>query len=280
MKQPTVAICYDFDMTLSPKNMQEFGFFKALNTTADDFWCGQNDFIEKHTADRMLVNMYGMVKAAGDAGIKFSKENLKAYGKTIGFYNGVESWFDRINAYGSLMGVNVEHYIVSSGIKEMIEGTSIAKHFKKIYACSYIYDENGDAVWPAISVNYTNKTQYLFRINKGCLSETDDSINDIVSDENRLVPFENMIYIGDSETDIPSMRLVMKNGGKAIGVYKDNPKKKEQLVELLKNNKINYVAKADYSEGKPLEIIVKEIIKSNKINFNLKELSKVQKDNM
>lgn len=280
MKQPTVAICYDFDMTLSPKNMQEFGFFEALKTNASAFWGTQDEFIEKHTADRMLVNMLGMVESAKSAGIKLTKDALKIYGQSVEFYCGVETWFNRINEYGNTMGVNVEHYIVSSGIKEMIEGTNIAKYFKKIYACSYIYDENGEAIWPAISVNYTNKTQFLFRINKGCLSETDDSINDIVSDENRLVPFENMIYIGDSETDIPSMRLVMKNGGKAIGVYKDNPKKKEQLVELLKNNKINYVAKADYSEGKPLEIIVKEIIKSNKINFNLKELSKVQKDNM
>ena len=192
-------------------------------------------------------------------------------------FDGVDTWFDRINEYGKEQGVNVEHFIVSSGIKEMIEGTKIAKHFKKIYACSYIYGENGEPIWPSISVNYTNKTQYLYRINKGCLDETDDSINELLDHEDRLVPFENMIYIGDSETDIPCMRLVMKSGGKAIGVFKSNVKQKAYLKTLLANNKINYIAEANYAKGSTIETIVKAIIKSDKINFNLKQLSKAQK---
>lgn len=278
MNIPTVAICYDFDMTLSPKNMQEYGFFKELETTAEEFWGEQDDLIKQNNADMILMNMYGIVELTKKKGISLSKEKLKEFGKNIELYEGVETWFDRINEYGRILGVNIEHYIVSSGIKEMILGTSIAKHFKKIYACSYLYDENGEAIWPAISVNYTNKTQFLYRINKGCLEENDDTINDIMSQEDRLVPFENMIYIGDSDTDIPCMRQVMKSGGKAIGVY-NNEQKKTHLLELLKNNKINYVSLADYSKGKMLEIIVKEIIKSNKINFNLKKLSNVQKNN-
>lgn len=276
MNIPTIAICYDFDMTLSPKNMQEYSFFEEFGTTPEEFWGEQNNLIKTHNADMILMNMYGIVELAKKKNILLTKEKLKEYGKSIELYAGVETWFDRINEYGRILGVNIEHYIVSSGIKEMILGTSIAKHFKKIYACSYIYNEKGEAIWPAISVNYTNKTQYLHRINKGCLEETDDAINDIMSQEDRFVPFENMIYIGDSDTDIPCMRQVMKSGGKAIGVY-NNEQKKLHLNELLKNNKINYVSVADYQKGKMLEIIVKEIIKSNKINFNLKKLSQAQK---
>lgn len=280
MNKPTIAIAYDFDMTLSPKNMHEFGFFDALNTTAEEFWGNQNGFIEKHTADRMLANMYGMVFKAKEKNIKLTKQSLREFGSTVKLYEGVETWFDRINKFAQKQGVILEHYIVSSGIKEMIEGTSIAKYFKKIYACSFLYNEDGEAIWPALSINYTNKTQFLHRINRGRLSETDDSINDVLTGEEKSVPFENMIYIGDSDTDIPCMRLVMKNGGKVIGVYKDNPEKKAHLIELLKNNKINYVAKADYSEGRVLDTIIKEIIKANKINFNLKEISKQQKTNI
>lgn len=277
MKKPTVAICYDFDITLSPKNMQEFGFFDDLNMTADEFWAYQDGFIKRHISDRMLANMYSMIAKAKEFGITLTKQKLADYGSKIEFYKGVDTWFERINDYGKELGVNVEHYIVSSGMKEMIEGTPIAKYFKKIYACSYIYNEKGEAIWPSISVNYTNKTQFLYRINKGCLDETDDSINEFVDDESRLVPFENMIYIGDSDTDIPCMRLVNKSGGKAIGVYQKDSAKKAYLKDLLAKNKINYIAETDYSKGKMLEIIVKEIIKSDKINFTLKELSKAQK---
>ena len=280
MKKPTIAICYDFDMTLSPKNMQEFKFFQDFGYTANEFWGHQAEFINKNKSDKMLSNMYSMVLEARKKGIILTKEKFIEYGKTIKLFNGVDTWFDRINKYGEELGVNIEHYIVSSGIKEMIEGTSIAKYFKKIYACSYIYDENGEPIWPALSINYTNKTQFLYRINKGCLDETDDSINEMLDHESRLVPFENMIYLGDSETDIPCMRLVMKSGGKAIGVYKkDNKEHKAYLKELLLNNKINYIAETDYSKGSTIETIVKAIIKSDKINFNLKQLSKAQKIN-
>lgn len=278
MNKPKIAICYDFDMTLSPKYMQEFGFMDDLNCAPQKFWRDQDVIIDKYKSDKMLVNMYATVYEAKKKGILLSKQKFMDYGKTVELYRGVETWFERINSYGEELGVEVEHYILSSGIKEIVEGTSIAKYFKKIYACSYIYDENGEPIWPSLSINYTNKTQFLYRINKGILDETDDSINEMMDHEHRLVPFENMIYIGDSETDIPCMRLVMKNGGKAIGVYNESEKQKEYLKSLLANNRINYMARADYSKGETLETIVKAIIKSDKSNFNLKQLSKAQKD--
>lgn len=277
MKQPTIAICYDFDMTLSPKNMQEFDFFTELETTADDFWSEQNERMLKNNADGVLAYMLGMVEKAKEKGIVLTRKKLSEYGKNIELFPGVETWFSRINEFAKNLGVKVEHYIISSGVKEIIEGTRIAKYFKKIYASSYVYGSDGEAIWPAMSVNYTNKTQFLYRINKGCLEETDDSINDFMEHEDRQVPFDNMIYIGDSLTDIPCMRLVKKSGGKSIGVYTKDQGKKNNLTEMLKRDKINYIAEADYSKGKMLEIIVKEIIKGNKINFNLKELSRALK---
>lgn len=276
MKQPTIAICYDFDMTLSPKNMQEFDFFADLNTTPADFWDEQNAFILKNNVDGVLGYMYGMVTKAKEKGILLTKQRLNAYGKNIQLFEGVETWFSRINNYAKELGVNVEHYIISSGVKEIIEGTAIAKNFKKIYASSFVYGEDGVAVWPAISVNYTNKTQYLYRINKGCLEEVDNTINDFIDQQDRMIPFDHMIYIGDSVTDIPCMRLVMKSGGKSIGVY-SSAHRKSYLTDILKKDKINYVVEANYSKNSPLEIIVKEIIKSNKIVFNLQELTNAQK---
>lgn len=267
MKKQIIAICYDFDKTLSPRNMQEFGFFEQFNIVANEFWTAKNEVIKQHNADSILINMYEILKLAKNNGIVLTRDVLKEYGKTVKLYNGVESWFERINKFGEDLGIEIQHYIISSGHKEMIEGMSIAKYFKKIYACCYFYNESGEAIWPALAVNYTNKTQFLYRINKGCLEEYDDNVNLPMSREDRAVPFENMIYIGDSQTDIPSMRVVMKNGGKAIGVY-DSERKKVQLETLLSNNKINFIAEADYSKGKELETIIKDIIK-NKMTSHL-----------
>ena len=279
MKLPTIAICYDFDSTLSPNEMQSYGYFRDLQTNSSEFWGRSDIMVKELNADRILVNMYRMVNEALAKGIVLTQDKLREYGATVELFDGVETWFDRINEFGKSIGVQVEHYIVSSGDKEMILGMPIAKYFKKIYACTYIYDQDGKVIWPAISVNYTNKTQFLYRINKGCLDESDDSINDIMDKDSRNVPFENMIYIGDSFTDIPCMRLVMNNGGKAIGVYNPKSKNDSKVKNLLNNNKINFIAPADYSKGKMLDVLVKEIIRSMKIDHNLKTLSKAQKNN-
>ena len=278
MKLPTIAICYDFDSTLSPNEMQSYGYFKALNTNSSEFWGKSDIMVEQEKADRILINMYRMINEALAKGIVLTREKLQEFGSTVELFDGVETWFDRINEFGKSIGVKIEHYLVSSGDKEMILGTKIAKYFKKIYACTYLYDDEGKAIWPTISVNYTNKTQFLYRINKGCLDEYDDSINDIMDKDARNVPFENMIYIGDSFTDIPCMRLVMNNGGKAIGVYNPKSKNDAKVKNLLNNNKINFIAPADYSKGKMLEVLVKEIIKGMKINNNLITLTRAQKN--
>lgn len=276
--KPKIAICYDFDKTLSPKNMQDFEFIKNLGIEEQEFWdiCANTSL--SSIADGILVYMLEMIRVSKQKGIIITKELLFNLGKNIEFFKGVETWFERINKYADSIGVEVEHYILSSGLRQIILGTPIAKFFKEIFACEYIYDEDNKPIWPAIAVNYTNKTQFLYRINKGILNVIDDRVNENMDHNIRPIPFSQMIYIGDSQTDIPCMRLVMKNDGVAIGVYQ-NEKNKLYLKELISGNKINYMMPSDYSENSDLEILVKDIMQKIKCINNLKLLNKIQKDN-
>ena len=185
------------------------------------------------------------------------------YGNQVELYEGVRTWFERIRQYGLEQGVKIEHYIISSGLKEMIEGTEMAKEgaFTKIYASAFMFDDKGVAVWPAQAINYTNKTQFLFRIQKGILDINDTGVNDYIKPENQRVPFRNMIYIGDSDTDIPCMSLVNANGGHSIGVYDPFKKDKEKVYKMMRHHRIRYYAPADYSNGSKLDTLVKQIIR-------------------
>ena len=274
---PKVALIYDFDKTLSPKDMQSYGYIDKLGVSDDAFWSMCNDFCIEHKTDKILGYMYLMVKEYKEKGIELTKEYLVNCGKNIDLYKGVETWFERINKFGKSIGVDIEHYLVSSGLKEMVEGTKIAKFFKEIYAGYFVYDKENHPIWPALAINYTNKTQFIYRINRGILNVVDDSINEKMEHDKRPVPFTNMIYIGDSATDIPCMRLVMKSGGYSIGLYQDNGKNKEYLNKLINQNRINFMLKADYSKNSELEIVVKEIIQAVKHTTNLKEINKSQK---
>ena len=279
MNNPKVALIYDFDKTLSPKDMQDYGYMEMVGINAEDFWLMCNDFCAKHKSDRILGYMCMMLKAFNEKGLNLSKEFLVSCGKNIEFYKGVETWFNRINKFGAKVGVDVEHYVVSSGLKEMIEGTPIAKYFKEIYAGYFMYDKNGNAFWPAVAINYTNKTQCIYRINKGILNIIDDSINDSMPHNERPVPFTNMIYIGDSTTDIPCMRLIMKSGGYSIGVFQQDYKNKDYLNKLITQNRINFIVEANYDKDSQIEKIVKEIIQTVKHKENLKMLTEQQKNN-
>lgn len=278
--QPTVALIYDFDKTLSPKDMQAFGYIDKLGMSEDEFWGECEKFCYANKADRILGYMYVMLKAYKEKKLPLTKDYLISCGKKIELYKGVESWFKRINQFGSECGVKIEHYVVSSGLKEMIEGTQIAKYFKQIYAGYFVYNEKNEPIWPALAINYTNKTQYLYRINKGILSEMDETVNDRMEHDIRPVPFANMIYIGDSATDIPCMRLVMKSGGNSIGVFQADHKNKPYLQKLISDNRINYIVESDYTEGNEIENVVKEIIMSVKHKYNLKNMTIKQKQNL
>lgn len=256
--KPVVAICYDFDKTLTPDDMQAQGFIQSVGYDIASFWEKSNGLAENNDMDQNLAYMYTMIQESTGK-VLFTKDRLREYGAKIDLFPGVEDWFERIRKYADAKGVILEHYIISSGLKEMIEGTKVANSFERIYASSFYYDRNV-AVWPAQVVNYTNKTQFLFRIEKGTLDVNDPGINDYFEPENIRVPFRNMIYIGDSDTDIPCMKLVNSNGGYSIGVYNPTTKKKEKVYKMMHDNRIRYFAPADYTEDSDLDKLVKAII--------------------
>jgi len=258
---PVLAMCYDFDKTLTPDDMQAQGFIQSLNVDVNEFWQESNTLAKEHDMDNNLAYMYMM--ATKSYGKQFlTKEVLADYGSKVALYNGVSTWFERIRQYGLKQGVQIEHYIISSGLKEMIEGTEMAKNgaFKKIYASAFMFDDKGVAVWPAQAINYTNKTQFLFRIQKGVLDINDPGVNDYIRPEEQRVPFRNMIYIGDSDTDIPCMSLVNINGGHSIGVYDPDSKNKDKVYKMMQHHRIRYYASADYTDGSDLDTVVKQII--------------------
>ena len=277
MKQTKVAIVYDFDKTLSTDDMQAFGFIQGLDMEVNDFWNDCGIFSKSNGCENTLTYLYLMVKYSKEKGKPITREYLKSCGKQVKFFKGVKTWFDRINKYGKDMGVEVEHYVISSGLEEIIEGTEIANNFKKIYACKFVY-ENGMPVWPALCLNYTNKTQFLYRINKGCLDILDRTVNEEMAHENRAIPFSNIIYVGDSETDIPCMRLIYKYGGTAVGLYQPNTKNEAYLRDLLRRNRISFVAKANYDEGEELDTVIKGVISKVKSQSNLEEINQEQKE--
>lgn len=263
MKKPIVAIIYDFDKTLCTKDMQEYAFIPTLGMSSSAFWGEANALTDTEEMDNILAYMYKMVEKAREKKVPITRETFREMGRSVEFFDGVLSWFDRINEYGKQASVRIEHYIVSSGIKEIIEGTAIAEKFKKIYACEFMYDYNGSIQWPKFAVNYTAKTQFLFRINKGVLtidSKSADKLNQYTPENERRVPFRNMIYIGDGLTDVPCMKLVKSNGGQSIAVY-DQAKGREAALNLLKADRVNFVAPADYGPGSDVETIVQAIIK-------------------
>lgn len=270
-RRPVVAICYDFDKTLSPDDMQAQGFIQSVGYDIAEFWRESNDLAESNDMDQNLAYMFKM-KEAAEGRVLFTRDTLLACGKKVGLFPGVDTWFRRIRDYGAQHDVIVEHYIISSGLKEMIEGTSVAGEFEKIYVSTFYYNDKGVATWPAQVVNYTNKTQFLFRIEKGVLDINDPGVNDAFAPEDIRVPFRNMIYIGDSDTDIPCMKLVNSYGGHSIGVYSTETLDKTKVHKMMRENRIKYYAPADYSDGAQLDTLVKAIIDRTATNEALEEI--------
>ena len=254
-----LAIIYDFDGTLAPGNMQESQFIPDIGMTAAEFWREVDAIAEKNDADGILAYMYVMLEKARVAGMPVKRKDLIARSRDIEFFPGVGEWFARIDSYGQGKGVRIEHFVISSGNSEIIEGTSIACRFSRIYASKFLYDEQGYAVWPAVAINFTTKTQYLFRINKGAHDWQDSSIiNKFVPQSERPVPFENMIYIGDGETDVPCFRLVKDLGGLSIAVYANGAH--EQAERYQSEGRVNCVAPAVYTENSGLDCTVRSYI--------------------
>lgn len=271
-----IGILYDFDKTLCTTDMQEYDFIKNLGMTSNAFWGEAAAITEQHEVEKILAYMLVMIKKCKERGIPLTEEYLRSCGANVELFNGVLTWFDRINEYGASLGVEIEHYIISSGTYEIIQGTPIAKYFKRIYACRYMYDDKGEAIWPALAINYTLKTQYIYRISKGTLDVTDDyNLNRLQDESLRRIAYHNMIYIGDGLTDIPCMKLVKERGGKSIAVYPAG--NREHVKPLVEDARINYVCGADYSPDSPLERIVKLIIEKMAI---LEKLNKQEREQL
>ena len=258
-KKPIIALMYDFDKTLCTMDMQAYTFIPNLGMSANEFWAKASDLAEKHKMDRILAYMYLMLDEAHIHRKPIRRSDFVALGKDLELYPGVAEWFSHINRFGKEQGVTIKHYIISSGLREIIEGSSIYKEFDDVFAGEFLYDENGVACWPKNVVNYTTKTQFLFRINKGVLEiSNDDDLNRFTPEEDRPVPFRNMIYIGDGLTDVPCMKLVKVNGGCSIAVYQKG--KQAKVKDLILDQRVNFIEPADYSEGSQLDQITKDII--------------------
>lgn len=248
--KPIAAILYDFDKTLSTKDMQEYAFIPDIGMTADAFWSTCNELTNKNNMDQILSYMYVMLERAEGKKLLTRKE-FENLGASVELCPGVKTWFDRVNKYGEELGLEIEHYVISSGLKEIIEGTPIAKYFKKVYAAEFYYNEKNVPVWPAMAVNYTSKTQFLFRINKGVLDVTDHkSLNKFTPECDRRIPFSNMIYIGDGFTDVPCMKLVKVNGGHSVAVYNED---KQTAASIMQQGRVDFIAPANYESGSKLE---------------------------
>lgn len=257
MNKVHVALIYDFDGTLAHGNIQEYNFIPALNMTSDEFWQEVDNLKVTNNMENVLAYMYLMLEKAKEKNISVKKTAFTEYGKNITFYPGVIDWFSRINEYAKDLDIVAHHYIVSSGIKEMIEGTQIKDEFERIYACSFLYDNNQVAKWPAVSVNYTNKTQFIYRINKGIYEVYDESINGKMLENDKKIHFKNMIYFGDGMTDVPCMKLIKDSGGTAISLFEND---NSLSLNLLNDGRVNYISKTDYTEGNDLDKYVKNIL--------------------
>ena len=280
-EKPIVAILYDFDKTLCTQDMQNYGFIPSLGLAPADFWRLANSFGWREKMDGILAYMYTMIQESRRRGVPFTRESLKHQGRSIAFFPGVTDWFSRINRFGERQGVGVEHYVISSGLREIIEGSAIAGEFKEIYASEFYYGETGTPVWPKLAVNFTAKTQFVYRINKGVLDVSDDhTLNASMPDDSKRVPFTNMIYVGDGLSDVPCMKMMRAYGGQAIAVYQAVNKK--GVEQLLRDGRVDYIFPADYREGTALELTMQNIIRKMAVTTRLEEetaeqLRRVQK---
>lgn len=259
-RTPRMAICYDFDKTLSPDDMQTFTLIPSFGIDKGEFWGESNALAKTNLMDNNLAWMYELIKYSKFKGKSLKKEYFREIGADVKLYNGVETWFKRTTEYAAKKGIQLEHYIISSGLKEIIEGSKIAPAFERIYASSYMYSADGVAEWPAQAVNYTNKTQYIFRIAKGFMEEYDERVNDSMPDEKLRIPYENIVYIGDSATDIPCMRLVKSRGGYSIGVFDPEKDNRARVYQLFNDGRLNFYAPADYTARGLLFSYIKQVV--------------------
>jgi phosphoserine phosphatase len=262
-ERPRAVFAYDFDGTLAPGNMQEHAFIPdELGMDHQDFWAETKALAREQRGDPILAYMHLMLEKAREKGIELTADSWKMRGESLPLFPGVEGWFDRQNARAAALDLDLRHFIISSGNRELIEGSPIAQHFERIYASAFMFDAAGDAIGPALAVSYTSKTQFLFRINKWTLEEWDEvAINKVLAKDDRPVPFDRIAFFGDGVTDIPIMRLVTDQGGAAVAVY--NPASTKSMTaarDLREDGRADLAGPADYSDGAPLDRLAQNLI--------------------
>ena len=272
---PIIAFLYDFDKTLCTTDMEDYAFIPSLGYTPAEFWGKANAFGWENRMDGLLAYMYTMIQECAAQNIKLDRAFLNHCGESIQLFPGVREWFARINAFGESLGVQVEHYVIPSGLREIIEGSGIAQEFRETYACEFYYNENGDACWPKLDVNFTNKTQFVYRINKGILDVSrDKELNDSMPEDSKRVPFTNMIYMGDGLSDVPCMKMMRAYGGQAIAVYQAS--NRQGVEKLLADGRVDFIFPADYREGMELDRTVRDILRKMTITDRLLEVNNRQ----
>lgn len=276
-QKPKMAICYDFDKTLSPDDMQTFTLIPSFGVDKKTFWDEANALAKDNLMDNNLAWMYQLINYSKLKRKPLRRQYFQDIGSEVELFKGVDTWFERMNKYAESKGIELEHYIISSRLKEIIEGSKIAPFLKRIYGSTYLYSADGVAEWPAQAVNYTNKTQFIFRIAKGKFEEFDESVNDTVTDDNLYIPYENIVYIGDSATDIPCMRLVKSKGGYSIGVFDPEKDNRKKVYQLFNEGRINFYASADYSARSNISKYLKQIINEISAREAMKKERKILK---
>lgn len=256
IKQNTIAIAYDFDGTLTPKAMQEYTILPELGIHAGGaFWKKCNQESKQFREEKDLVWMRRIKELSKEKKYKLTKKRLAELGSRIEYYKGVETFFQSMSQYvkkKSRGKMKLNHYIISSGLKEIIDGTTIRNNFKQIFGSQYHYNHLGYPDFPKVLITDTVKTQYIFRINKG-KEDVSESINQHMPEEERPIPFKNILFIGDGSTDVPAMNVTKKYGGFALAVYRPGSEKaKKECLGLRLANRVDSIAEADYRKGKEI----------------------------
>ena len=263
-KHNIIAIVYDFDGTLTPQPMQEYTVLPEIGIKdGKKFWKQVNRESAQTNGEGIVAYMRLMLEKSKSRRFPVTAEMLKESAKKINYFPGVQTYFKRINGYIKKQfgrDIEVRHYVISAGLKEIISGTSIAKYFYKVFASEYYYNEYGAATFPNVIVNDTLKTQFIFRINKG-KENLNENINLHMPIHLRPIPFQNILYIGDGLTDVPCMTVIRKNGGYAIAVYKPYSSGGRKICkELLKAERVDFIAQADYKSGTELDRLIKLLL--------------------
>ena len=254
MKQNTIALVYDFDGTLIPKTMQDYTIIPRLKLRSEKFWSDIMEEAEATDGEVMMIYMRQLITRANSMNIKITKNEFKMMASKIKYFKGVLTWFDNINKYlkHNHKRIKVAHYVISAGHHEILESTAIRKKLKNVFGSQYYFNEQGHATFPKVVVTDTAKTQFLFRINKG-KEKVSDSINSHMPEGLRPIPFENMIYIGDGLTDVPSMALIKKQNGHSVSVYPKGSKKQKKVSnDLLAAKRVDFIAEANYARNSVL----------------------------